>query len=213
MKREVAIVVGKTGFGKSLWGQLYARLWPRRLIYDPTSTYRAEYLPPEEIIDRVANKETKSFAFAVSDPEYVPALGLLAYGRGDNLLVLEEASTFFPKGQSRLDEWARQLVFMGRHQRCSLLFVAQRATSIPIDVRSQANRIVSFQQHEPDDVRTLSEFFGKERAELIPNLPKLECFDFHNGDTMRYSIRRSVEHDLGIRLDIEPESVYTFIRS
>jgi hypothetical protein len=77
------------------------------------------------------------------------------------------------------------MVFMGREPRLNLVLVAQRANAVPISVRSQASRIVTFLQTEPADVRALAERIGREHADEIAQLPELECLDWQAGGAVR----------------------------
>ena len=228
MNREVIIVLGKTGYGKSLWSNMYSSLADRFFVYDPSRTYRADYesneyldnpesLAYEQKVERITSlpggleaseRGLKHFRFGTIDPDDVEAMANAAFIAGQNLFAVEETSTVFEKGERRLPDHFKRLVFFGRHRQCSLLFVAQRAMSIPIDIRSQASRIVSFQQHEGDDLSWLYEFYGKD-TEIIPYLPKLQCLDYCNGSLFRYSIKERAESFLGKKLDIDPPEGYS----
>ena len=94
----------------------------------------------------------------------------------------------FDKGEN-LPEWFRRAVFMGREPELNLVLVAQRAVSIPLDVRSQANRIITFLQTDPGDVRAISERIGRDFRDEIPRLEMLECLDWEPArDVKRYRI-------------------------
>lgn len=213
MNREVCLVLGKTGFGKSLWSKIYLQGYQRKLVFDPMMTVETFYMKGEDLAAEVtenldAYQRAPSFSFGIYEPSDVPIIGALAYAVGNNLLLLEECAMIWDKGTRQLEPWCHRLVFTGRHQRASLLLIAQRPVSIPIDFRSQANRVVTFQQHEGGDMGWLVDFFGRERVEEMPTLPKFECFDYHNGQITRYNIRSLVESRLGIKLDKEPVEVY-----
>ena len=206
MDRDVTIVLGKTGYGKSLWTSLYTCKLDRLLVYDLMREHYVTYFDPQVLADQInalePDDEIEKFRIGLADPDLVPGLGHLSFHFGNNLLVLEELSTLFPKG-ARMPDWLRTLVFLGRHKKCSLLAVAQRAYSVPIDLRSQANRVVTFQQHEGDDLSWLREFYGSAIVHQIPNLPKLCCYDYHDGNVTVYSIAYSVKKQLGINLMME----------
>ena len=47
--REIVLVMGMTGWGKSWWSKLYSRMFERKLVYDPTLSFPVQaYLPIEE---------------------------------------------------------------------------------------------------------------------------------------------------------------------
>lgn len=203
------IVLGKTGFGKSLWAKLYCERLARLLVYDPSMTLRCDYVSVDQVLDQVLS-DSGVFRLGTYDYRDVECFGNLSFAVGNNVLVLEEVANIFSKGLRNLPEWAMTLVFFGRHRRCSLVLIAQRAMSIPIDFRTQATRIVSFQQHEGDDLTWLKEFYGKENVGILPFLPRFTCLDYYNGRISKYSIQLPAERYLGqkLKVDMEEELVY-----
>lgn len=201
MDRDVILVTGLTGYGKSLWGRLYTQSTVRLLVYDPAGDFNVLFLPIDMIYEEVVERRSEAFRLGSFCREDVDALSCMAFGVGDVLTVIEEASTVFQKGQ-RLESWAHRLTFLGRHRRCSVMILAQRAVSIPIDFRSQANRVISFCQHEPDDLLWLKEFFRRNVMEL-PSFPKWYCLDWQSGHVSDYSIKTQAEHLLGIRMELD----------
>lgn len=229
MNREVIIVGGMTGWGKSLWVKTYSAHAKRLLVYDPLHdpTFphfgypQVKYDSEEHGFDEFQEKsqpgtwdflkdkkDTVTFRVGTAFPNRVEDLGIAAWNVGNNLLVIEEASTLFEKGQARLPRWLSDLIFVGRHRRCSLCFIAQRFMSIPKDVRSQASRIVTFNQHEEDDMSYLRSVFGKDDAARVSTLPKFTCLDHCETTTYEYSIADRAEKVLGIKLDRENHSEY-----
>lgn len=203
LEREITIVMGMTGWGKSWWSKLYSLKWKNRLIYDPSMSF------PEVIWgnlhDHVENligeEPVPEFQYGFVDENEVPQAGSITFVRGNMMLMIEECAAVFEKGQARLPEWAKRLCFFGRHRECSLTLIAQRPTYIPIDFRSQANRVITFCQHEDADMQWLKEFFGKERMDRMMSIPKFTCFDWHNGKVTEYSIVDQVKDQFGVLLD------------
>jgi hypothetical protein len=192
MKREVVLVLGKTGNGKSVWTKNYTKPCKRLFVYDLCREYPVDYYNGDDLVDmlenRVGNTSTmpKEFRVGVWKSEDADIAGALAFVEGDCTLVCEEMSTLYSRGE-KMDSWLKEIVFLGRHRRVSLVATAQRAASIPIDLRSQANRVVSFAQAEQRDMSWLEDYFGEEAAQ-IPLLPPLHCLDYWNGTVSRYSI-------------------------
>jgi DNA helicase HerA-like ATPase len=160
------------------------------LVYDPFASYRnVDFVTDsEEWISEVANARLNAFRYGRVLPDDLPLLGKAAFCAGDCSLVIEECALLFQRG-AELDIWAKNLIFMGRHQRVNLVLIAQRANKIPIDIRSQASRIVTFRQTEPDDVSALSDRIGRASRDELPTLPELHCIDWNNGKINRYSVR------------------------
>lgn len=189
MKRDVIAVLGKTGFGKSVWTKKFAAHMPRVFVFDPLMDYPCEYLDHEQMIARLdagnLNGNTV-FSIGSGNREDLELMGALSMLVGNVLLVVEECAISFDK-YAKMPQWLNDVVFLGRHRGVSILVTAQRAASVPIDLRSQVTRLVTFQQSEGDDLAWLKPFVGKDILAL-PNLPVLTCIDSCSGEKNKYSI-------------------------
>lgn len=185
MERQFILVTGNQRQGKSVWSKLFAANLPRLLVYDPTMSYaNVDFQSlPDDWLDGVINRVTPQFRYGTYMADELPMIGYGAFAAGNCTLVIEECALIFRRGEE-LHEWARPLIFMGGHSHVDLVLVAQRAASIPINIRSQATRIITFKQSEPADVDALADRIGKSIKDDVPQLEKLECFDW-NGDTIR----------------------------
>jgi hypothetical protein len=189
MQRDFILVVGNQNCGKSVWAKIFARSLSRLLVFDPMASYaRVNFSTPENWLEDVAHNRLNGFRYGSSFPDDLETIASAAFGAGNCMLLLEECALIFRRGEE-LHEWAKPLIFMGRHQRVSLLFVAQRASKIPIDVRSQASRIISFRQTEPNDVSAITERIGESCYDEIIALPDLHCIDWNGGIVNRYPVR------------------------
>jgi len=189
MRRDFIIVVGNQGAGKSVWSKGFSAARSRLLVYDPMASYAVDFTTdPETYLQPIADGKLKTFRFGTYLPDELPLFGMASYAAGDCLLIFEECGFLFSRGTT-LDPWLARLVYMGRHRSVSLLLVAQRAASIPIAVRSQASRIVTFRQTEPEDVKAITERIGKQYREELPQLPDLACLDWEGGGVKKYSVK------------------------
>lgn len=138
--------------------------------------------------DQAREHPQNAIKIGIYEPELVPILGNMAFVLENNMMVVEEVSTVF-RNTKKLEDWARHLLFIGRHRRCSLILIAQRALSIPIDFRSQATRVVTFNQTEERDHQWLRQYF-RNRTDEIGDLPPLTCLDSdaRHGTVRRYMI-------------------------
>lgn len=188
--REIIIVLGKTGQGKSTWTRQYLLPFKRIMGYDPQRELSVNYIDDSALVNAFDSGRLKlpnEFRLGTDNESGLDAVGNIAFLTGNCILVIEEASLVFRKGE-RIEGWPRSIIFLGRHRNVSLIVTAQRAASIPIELRSQATRIVSFAQHESDDLNWLKSFFGKQVYDL-PMLPPLTCLDAHDGAIKVYSIK------------------------
>lgn len=189
--RDFTIVVGNQQCGKSVWSKLNSANQKRLLCFDPLASYPNVNFTddPKDWIPPLLDGRLNDFRRGVYWSEELPMLAHAAAAVGNCMLLIEECSLCFEK-RDAIPDYIKQLVFMGTHLGVDRLFVAQRANSIPVDVRSQASRLVSFRQTEPNDVRAICERIGREYEETLFALPKLECLDWEaeTGAVQRYSI-------------------------
>lgn len=188
--RDYILVIGNQGCGKTAWTRAYSKAASRMLVFDPKAEYPdVDYLtPPDEIIPAIVSGERREFRYGSYMPEELEMLGSAAYAAGRSLLLMEECALLFNRGED-IAPWARPIVFMGREVGLDLVLVAQRAMRFPIDIRSQASRIITFAQSEPDDVKALCGRIGKQYAEEIISLPPLTCLDWKQGQGVkRYTV-------------------------
>lgn len=181
MRREVILVVGKTGYGKSEWARKFLQGKNRVLVFDPMGQMPADYRNADALLDFYDAPETMmseaNFCVGTTNPDDVDLLARIAYVVGHCWLVLEEISTVFNRGEN-LPDWARDAIFLGRHPHVNIMMIAQRAATAPIALRSQITRLIAFAQHEKTDVNYLAEIVGRDAAEQLPELPFYTCLDY-----------------------------------
>jgi hypothetical protein len=191
MRRDFITVFGNQGCGKTVWTKLYGASKPRLLVYDPKAEYpNVDYVSnPSDWVPDVISRRAEKFRYGTYYAEEIELFGNAAYAAGKCTLIMEECAMLFNRGED-IAPWARPLIFMGREPEVSLVLVAQRANRIPIDIRSQANRIITFFQSEPDDVKAIAARIGKEYTDEITTLPPLHCLDWEPGRPVRrYPVR------------------------
>ena len=191
MRRDFILVCGNQGAGKTVWTKLYSATRTRLLVFDPKAEYQNVdfQTPPDEWIADVVERRRSAFRFGTYLADEIEMFWHAAFAATDCTLINEECSLLFNRGED-IPEWARPMVFMGREPQLNLVLVTQRANSIPIAIRSQASRIVTFLQTEPDDVRALAARIGREHGDAIAALPELECLDWQAGQGVRrYAVR------------------------
>ena len=177
------------GFGKTVWTKAYGAAKPRLLLYDPKAEYpNVDYTTePDLWVPGVLSRETKQFRYGTYQEDDIPLFGNTAYAATNCTLIMEECAMLFTKGGG-VEKWARPLIYMGREPKLNLVLVSQRANNIPVGIRSQASRIVTFWQAEPDDIDSLAEKIGWQYREEIATLPRLTCLDWEEGRVTRYQV-------------------------
>lgn len=187
MRRDFVIVTGLQGYGKTAWTMLYAKSKTRLLLFDPKAEYRGVDFstPPDEWLEDVITGRRAEFRFGTYRAEDVEMIGSAAYAAGRCTLILEECKILFDRGED-VAPWARPLIYMGREPQLNLILCAQRMAAIPVDVRSQANRMISFLQTEIADVRAFEQRTGEQGlSDVIRHLEELECVDWQAGQGVR----------------------------
>lgn len=185
MFREVILVCGVTGSGKTTWARQFTNKLPRLFVYDIALSFPVQYLDAESIAN-FAQEPSDNFRLGIYDSRDADVLAAAAFVVGNCWLVLEEISTLYDVG-ARVHGPIQEAILLGRQRALSMLIISQRASYIPITLRSQASRIISFRQQETADVKWLTDFMGKQ-AEILPTLPDLSCVDWHKGIVTKYSI-------------------------
>jgi len=74
-----------------------------------------------------------------------------------------------------------QIALQGRKYRVGLLVIAQRTATVSKTVLTQCNTIISFSCFDETSINFLSNFYGRDYAELVPNLPSLHAVAFGKG--------------------------------
>jgi hypothetical protein len=188
VNRDFIVIVGAQGAGKTVWAKKYTAREKRLFVFDPMASYQADFncdlgTLPEQMLSGHVSK----FRVGTHYPDDLPLFGSLAYSVADCTFIVEEAALVFRRGEL-LQPWAKRLIFAGRHVRVNFIILAQRASSIPVDIRSQATRFVSFRQSEPDDVKACADRIGYEARDELPTLPDLTCLDYDGREVKKYSL-------------------------
>lgn len=200
--RDRLVVVGKTGYGKSTWtkklaAELYRARW-RVLAFDPCDEYSkggpanpnvapgplpyrctvAELVARPELLDAprlglavVSEREPKQVARDFS------TVASLCRHTGNLVLLVEEVGYF----AEHAGESLKAVATLYRKYGIAAVFVAQRATQIPLTARSQASVVVAFRQDEPPDLEALALKCGDEFAAAVGNLPVGRCEIWRDG--------------------------------
>lgn len=190
---EVIIILGKRRYGKSTWLGKFLRNKPCLFTFDPFMKAPAEYLSEAQLIERHEAgwfQTTPRFSVGTRNIEDIDLLSSVAFLNGNErtrpYFTIEECGIAFYTGE-RISEPLQEAIFLGGHNWLSIVLVAQRAASIPIALRSQATRFITFLQTEKKDVEWCRDYLG-DRFEELRSLEKLECLDWENDVVTRYFI-------------------------
>lgn len=178
------MITGTTGYGKTQFHKRYLKIFDRVLLFDPLQDYGDfSYVSLDrllEIHDQGKLSLPNKFKYAITEPEDVEVLAMLAFINRDMNLGIEEASMVF-ESKMYVPKSIRNVVLVGRHSGVDISVCAQRAVNIPIILRSQSNRFVSALQTEPLDIQAVGERIGRQSAEQLSELQPMELLDWEPG--------------------------------
>lgn len=182
MQRNVDLIFGPTGSGKTYLADQVIKDYPRVLIADAAfgEFDSMEFSDSVALVDYLANIKAfpdsrvsrggkpSSVPFRVS---YTPLPNErdwffeLALELGTCLLVLEEADRF-----EDTNEYPRysELIIRGRHDGVSLLALGLRPSFLPKDLRTDVTQIYCFGLTDDDDLEYISDIAGKKIYEVPP---------------------------------------------
>lgn len=158
--REITLVFGKTGMGKSNWNKVYLGSLRRVIILDPLGEYPGiEFDDLEDMLDYIEGNQER-FVVKSSNVLDLEGLSEIALGIGNCHFIIEEAQRCLPASNYPLPESFKSLIFQGRHFGNSIVVSAQRPSIVNIAARSQWTRIISFNLTETADVGWLEQTSG-----------------------------------------------------
>lgn len=187
-------VMGQRGCGKSYLAKNLQKVWPRRVILDPTLEYTDQNGKPifdgAFLVDNFSNfgkkilelQNSKKFVLIFQpgieledfSAEFDQICRVIFYFGGVQL-VLEELQEYASPHQ--LPHWLRKLMLVGRHQNISVLFTSQRPGEINKTVLSQCAHLFCGNIFEGNDLRYISNFLDQD-AKILKNLPDREFLWF-----------------------------------
>lgn len=188
--RNVRLILGPTGSGKTTIARELVRTIPRALILDAGFT---EYSSVHvfELADlykylQEAAQPGKSFkvSYTPIEPDYATCFEWArAIGEAEDVtLVMEEADRFpTPESMAAFME----LVTRGRHYGVHLLALSTYPFNMSIALRRQATEIYSFRQHEPRDLKWLGDVMDMDTLANIEDLGEYEYLRW-TAKTRRY---------------------------
>lgn len=176
----IAFVTGRKGCGKSTLVRELMSEHARVVVLDYLGEYGPEcgatvhrgVIACARALERWAARPRFCLSLRVTEErDALDLLGIIEKLRAV-LVVVEEASWLCSPGQ--LPRELRALVRFGRHRELSQVYVAQRPAMVHRDVTSQADVIVSFQQHGERDIAYLEGTVLADRAAQVRQLRPFE---------------------------------------
>lgn len=186
-QRKIALVVGKTGYGKSRLVKKAIRRIDRLVIFDVMNEYGLlEDIRLIESVDdfisvlkEVGQHGSLFVRVVLKQQEQYERCFAACNIVGNMTLVIEEISNF--SSAHSLSPTLEQLVRFGRHVDISLVGISQRFADIGLLLRNNFDVLITFNLSAPSDIKYLSEIpFIGDTAYDIPNLQRDEYYFFTN---------------------------------
>lgn len=215
---ERDLVLGKTHTGKSTFAKAVVRALgnTHRIVALDVTDEWSSAAPPRHGVDLGPLKKRVSAAQLTAKPELMlePRLSLAVVPNEQSSQSAARAFTLICRLQKKcplpivlvLDEahtWAKHVdalfcdaATMGRHWGggIALITISQRANRVPLTVRSQSSRIISFTQDEPADVDALASKTGSEFAEAVSRLPPHTYLEWRDSASPTHAAPSQLEH-------------------
>lgn len=174
-RRRVVVIIGQSGEGKSLFFK--TRVLPyynRALIATPTDEsypYAREFHSDKALIRYAVENRVCRVLKRCRDQYDLSVLAATAMALGNSAFCCDEAAVYFRNQRAALTPILQDIIFRSRHRNVDVVLMAQRASTLNIDIRSQATEIITFRQIIEADIRALQYVAGKEAVPDLATLP------------------------------------------
>lgn len=173
---DITCIFGKRGAGKSTLAKIMHTRWSRVVILDPLAEYTSLSVQCDSLellVDYIFKNNTFRLSYVYDEnSEY---LSEIIYKIGNIAFVVEEVDIICDPRSSQY--WFDALIKRGRHRNISLITTSRRPAEVSRLLTSQAHNIYAFQTTEPNDVKYLSGYVGKDAERLI-DIPIMEFIHF-----------------------------------
>lgn len=174
-ERQVVLVFGRTGSGKSDYTKKFVKNFSRVVVIDPKGEYEGLiFYTSEDLIDYYQNNEPEDFTFVCRFKNEIDYDAVFRFCDivGNLLLVVEEAEIYISP-YAKSSEFLN-LVRYGRHSGVSIIGIARRASELSIDFKAMVNTMISFKQVLPEDLKIMEKYGLTGLDTLSDTFPNLE---------------------------------------
>ena len=184
MKSNITIIFGRRGSGKTTLAKELVNQEDRLIVFDTLSEYDGKGVLITDIFDLasyIKKNHTKNFRIIFCPLDLTNNFDYICefiYLIGNLTFVIEEVDAFCSPFSNPIP--FQKIIRYGRHKNISITTTTRRPAEMSRLLSSQANRIISFVQHEPRDIAYLKSIIGQE-AEKIKDLKDHQYLEYFNG--------------------------------
>jgi hypothetical protein len=174
---DCILILGRRGCGKSYLAHNIQAMWPRRVIIDLLNEYSdgIKVKSFDHFCAQMAlfkKEKTQNFTLIfqfdhetdASKPLFDQILRICFYF-GNIQIVVEEIQEFTTPHE--ISHWMKKCLFVGRHQKLSLLFTTQRPGMLNKGILSQCAHVFCGQLIDGNDIRYVSGFLNESSDKLV----------------------------------------------
>jgi len=175
---ECISIFGMRGCGKSHLAREIAELFPRKIIIDPMSEYKGDFVVSDfnnfakilktEIIQKNNQKYTVVFRpspHIKSTDSLFDSLMRLVFELGNCLVLIDEVQLF--SNPHFLPHYLKNILMIGRHRGIAVMAITQRPAQINKAILAQSAHIFCGQLHEKNDILHVADFINIEKNKLV----------------------------------------------
>lgn len=180
MKNEISVILGKKGSGKTSYVKGKLLDYKRLVIFDFNREYSGYYVVsnPSQLIEVLKLNFENEFQVCyqpspeMAIDEHFTFLSEAIFTMRNMVFLCEEIDLV--SGAGDMPDGLKKIINYGRHRQISLIGLSRRAHKVPRDLTANADKIITFTQYEPRDIKYLSEYMGDEAATRVQTLKRTE---------------------------------------
>lgn len=194
-QNEISVILGKKGSGKTSLAFHLIEGANRLIIFDFNREYSGFYVvrEPDELAKVLQINFEGTFRISYQPSpnlelvEHFEHLCAAVFCMNNVTVLAEEIDIVSTASYSPPS--LKKIIDYGRHRGINLLGLSRRAHRVPRDLTANADKIYTFAQFEPRDIKYLADYMGERAAEQVTNLNRTaagaEFLEWEAGETRK----------------------------
>jgi len=191
MTNEIIVLLGHKGSGKTYLSRKIIERKDSYIIYDPVRNFSGSGTiieDPQSAIEYLKKKpqgfkivyqpDSSSLEKDVFLSEF-KKICYIVHCLSNTYFLVDEIDTYVKP--TSCPHYFNNLIQRGRHLGISLIVTTRRPQETTRHLTAQSDILISFNQHEPSDIKYLGTFF-REKAQELRSLPPYHYIKFERGE-------------------------------